>query len=82
MDPDAALAHLGVISLQASAALAQSGTFQPIGLLEKQCPISSVGLANRVSVPGDLNEWNPSVDVMSRIRGTHFHYAAPKPRRT
>lgn len=32
------------------------------------------GQARRVSVTGELNEWNPAVDVMSRVPGTNFHY--------
>jgi enterochelin esterase family protein len=35
-----------------------------------------VGRARRVSVPGDFNDWNPTVDVMSRMHGTQFHYLA------
>ena len=35
-----------------------------------------VGRAAQVSVPGELNDWNPSLHVMSRVRGTNFHYLA------
>ena len=34
------------------------------------------GRAKQVNVPGDLNEWSPSADVMFRVRGTNFHYLA------
>jgi len=33
-----------------------------------------LGRASRVSVPGDLNGWNPAADTMHRIEGTDFFY--------
>ena len=34
------------------------------------------GKANRVSVPGDLNGWNPAADTMTRVQGTDLFYLA------
>jgi enterochelin esterase-like enzyme len=34
------------------------------------------GKAKRVSVTGEMDDWNPGTDVMTRVRGTHFHYLA------
>jgi enterochelin esterase-like enzyme len=35
-----------------------------------------VGRARRVTVPGELNGWDPEADIMARVRGTQFHYLA------
>ena len=118
MNPVAALAHLGVLTLQVSATLAHSRSKRhiPAHRAVGQCvpeflerlqslirPKREVaiqqflqqashygrplidgstlylfysGRARRVSVPGDLNEWDPDKTVMTRVPGTNFHYCA------
>lgn len=118
MDADDALAHLGVISLQVSAAIAQALSVRHIpahrvvgeavpdflsrlksqprrkqtatirrfvaratrygGPLIENSTVYFfyVGRASRVGVPGEINDWDPSADTMSRVRGTNFHYLA------